>query len=292
MKYIFILNPISGAKKNPFNIIDIVESKFKHTDHEFEFAFTTKPGDASKIAKKASEEKFDIVVAAGGDGTINEVASGLIKSESALGIIPLGSGNGIARSYNIPLEIKESIEFLVNPNIVYVDVGKVNGHYFLGVCGIGFDATIGKKFQEFGTRGPLPYFLIGVREFIRFQPEKLKLEFNDQDIQVSPLLITISNTEQYGNGAIISPDANPQDGVLEICIIQPMSFLRAIHSSFKLFNKKIKDIPEYTSYKTSSLKIISSETGVYHTDGEPHTREIESNISVLNKVLKTCANLN
>ena len=291
MKYLFILNPISGAKKNPFKIIDIVDAVFKESGHEFEFAFTTKPGEAIKITQRAVNEKFDIIVAAGGDGTINEVASGLVKSDSALGIIPLGSGNGIARSYHIPLNIKESIEFLAKPKIVKVDVGKVNSRYFLGVCGMGYDAIIGKKFQEFGTRGPLPYFLIGVREFIRYKPENLKIEFNNKSILVSPLLITISNTEQYGNGAVISPNANPQDGILEICIINPMNIFRAIYSSFKLFNKKITEIPEYTMHKTNTLKIISDTTGVYHTDGEPHKRDIETDIHVLKGALKVCANL-
>jgi len=291
MKYLFILNPISGIQKDPFNIIDLVNSKFEGTGHEFEFAFTTHAGDALNISKKAAKDKFDVIVGAGGDGTINEVASGLIGSNSALGIIPLGSGNGVARSYHVPLNIKESIAFLANPKIVKVDVGKVNNHFFLGVCGMGYDAMIGKKFQEFGTRGPLPYFLIGVREFLRFKPENLILEFNEQKISVAPLLITISNTEQYGNGAIISPNANPQDGVMEICIINPMSILKAVNSSFKLFNKKIATIPEYNMYKTTDLKIISEKKGVFHTDGEPHDREIETSIKLLKSAMKACANL-
>ena len=154
MKYLFILNPISGVQKDPFNIIDLVNNKFKDSGHEFEFAFTTHAGDAFNISQKAASEKFDVIVGAGGDGTINEVASGLIGSNSALGIIPLGSGNGVARSYRIPLNIPNSIDFLADPKIVNVDVGKVNNHYFLGVCGMGYDAMVGKKFQEFGTRGP------------------------------------------------------------------------------------------------------------------------------------------
>ena len=291
MKYLFILNPISGVQKNPFNIIDIVSNEFKNSGHEYEFAFTTHAGDALNISKKAVQDKFDVIVAAGGDGTINEVATGLIGSDSALGIIPLGSGNGVARSYRIPLNIEESIAFLANPKIVKVDVGEVNNHFFLGVCGMGFDAAVGKKFQEFGKRGPLPYFLIGVREFLRYKPENLKLEFNEQSVSVSPLLITISNTEQYGNGAIISPGANPQDGILEICIINPMSDFRAVKASFKMFNNKIADIQEYTLYKTTSLKIISQKTGVYHTDGEPHDRDFETHIHVLKSAMNACANL-
>lgn len=292
MKYLFILNPISGIKKSPHKIVDMVHEKFKDSIHEYEFAFTTHAGDALNITKNAVKDKMDVIVAAGGDGTINEVASSLVETETALGIIPLGSGNGIARSYKIPLNTDESIEFLANPKITNVDVGKVNDNYFLGVCGMGYDAVVGKSFQEFGTRGPLPYFLIGVREFVRYKPEKLILEFNNNSLKVFPLLITISNTEQYGNGAFISPDSNPQDGILEVCIINPMSIFKAIYSSFKLFNKEITRIPEYKLYKTNSLKIISEKKGVYHTDGEPQQRELETNIKVINNALKVCANLN
>ena len=275
----------------PKNLLIRSSNAFKNSGHEYEFAFTTHAGDALNISQNAAKDNFDVIIAAGGDGTVNEVASGLIGSDSALGIIPLGSGNGIARSYRIPLDIKESIEFLANPNIVKVDVGKVNNHFFLGVCGMGFDATIGKKFQEFGKRGPLPYFLIGIKEFLRYKPENLKLEFNGQLVSVAPLLITISNTEQYGNGAIISPNANPQDGILEICIINPMSVFKAVKASIKMFNNTITEIQEYTLYKTTSLKIISEKTGVYHTDGEPHDRDFETNVHVLKSVMNACANL-
>jgi YegS/Rv2252/BmrU family lipid kinase len=292
MKYLFILNPISGKQKDPFNTVDLIENIFDQSGHEYEFAFTSYAGEAKQISRNAVEEKFDLIVAAGGDGTINEVASGLVGTDSALGIIPLGSGNGVARSYKVPLNLKESIEFLANPKIVAIDVGKADSFYFLGVCGMGFDAVVGQKFQEFGKRGPLPYFLIGVREFLRYHPEKLLIEFNDQSISIAPLLVTISNTEQYGNGAIISPGADPRDGILEICIINPMPVHKAIKSSFKLFNKEIDTIPEYISYKTKELKIIASENGYFHTDGEPHERKRITEIKVLKKALKACSNLN
>lgn len=292
MKYLFILNPISGINKNPQKIADLVEQNFKDSGHEFKIAFTTHAGNAFEISQEAANEKYDIIVAAGGDGTINEVASGLIDSEAALGIIPLGSGNGVARSYGIPLNIEDSINFLVNPKIVKVDVGKINNHFFLGVCGMGYDAIVGQKFQEFGKRGPLPYFLIGVREFLRFKPEKLNLKFNNKSITISPLLITVSNTEQYGNGAIISPNANPRDGILEICIINPMPIHKAIKSSFKLFNSKIAEIPEYIRYQCTELTILSEKDGVYHTDGEPHDRGTETTVRILPGAMNACANFN
>lgn len=293
MKYLFILNPISGSRKNSFKIIDIIDDNFKTTHHEYEFAFTTESGEAKKISQQAVESNFDVVVAAGGDGTINEVASGLVESSTALGIIPLGSGNGIARSYRVPLNITKSIKFLANAPIVNVDVGKVANHYFFGVCGLGYDAQIGKKFQDFGIRGPIPYFLIGLREFIQYKPEKFELHFEDKIKIVSPLLITISNTEQYGNGAIISPNADPRDGIFEICIINPIPVFRAISATKKLFNGKINEVEEYVQYRSKNVKIISEkEQGVLHTDGEPHRRQKITEITILNNALKVCANLN
>jgi len=290
MKYLFILNPISGGRNDPFNIIETIDKFFKNSDHIYEFVFTTYAGEAKILSQNAVQEGFDVVVAAGGDGTINEVASGILGSNIALGIIPLGSGNGLARSFGIPLNLNDSIEFLRNPQMEMVDVGKVNDHYFFGVCGLGFDAIIGKKFQEFGTRGPLPYFFIGIREYIRYNPETIILQFNDQELVVSPLLITISNTPQYGNGAIISPGADPQDGIFEICIIDMLSIFKAVSSTRKLFNGTINKIAEYTQLSTKNLKIVAeNDKGVIHTDGEPHHRPQITNIKLLNNTLKVCA---
>jgi len=291
MKYQFILNPISGGGKNSPKIINFVK-KYFNTYHSYKLVYTSYAGEAKILAEQAVADGFDIVVAAGGDGTVNEVASGLVGTGAALGIIPTGSGNGLARSYGIPLNISDSIKFMANPNIATVDAGKVGEHYFFGVCGLGFDAVVGQKFQEFGKRGPLPYFFIGIREYIQYKPENITLIFNNQEVNVSPLLITISNTKQYGNGAIISPNANPQDGVFEICIIDMLSFVKAVSSLRKMFNATIDTIPEYTQYRTNSLKIVfENENGIIHTDGEPHTCSKITEIKVLDKALNVCSNL-
>ena len=292
MKYLFILNPISGGRKNPTKIKSAVDRIFQNSDHTYEFVFTSYAGEAKILSQNGAKDGFDVVVAAGGDGTINEVATGILGTEAALGIIPLGSGNGLARSFGVPLDLSKSIDFLINPKITSVDVGKANDHYFFGVCGLGYDAIVGKKFQEFGTRGPLPYFLIGIKELVRYKPEKVCLNFNDQQIEVSPLLITISNTKQYGNGAIISPNADPQDGKLEICIINMLSFVKAVRATRRLFNGTIDKIAEYSQYTTDSLQIVAEhENGVFHTDGEPHDRPKTTHIKLLYNTLKVCANL-
>ncbi len=292
MKYLFVINPISGAGKNTAKIIDHINEKFRNSSHTYSIELTKKAGDARLISEKASRENFDVVVAAGGDGTVNEAAGGLVNSNTALGIIPLGSGNGLARSHRISLNPRKSIELLLSPNIVKVDVGLANDKYFFGVCGMGFDAIIGKKFQDFGTRGPLPYFLIGLREFLKYKPEKLELYFNDNNLSIFPLLITISNTEQYGNGAIIAPNADPQDGIFEICVINPMSIFKLFFAMLKLFNRKITEIPEYSQHQARTVKIFAeNDNGVLHTDGEPHPRSKVTEIKVLKNALKVCAGI-
>jgi YegS/Rv2252/BmrU family lipid kinase len=290
MKYLFILNPISGPANRVHDIVDQIDSQFKSSDHQYEFAFTTGPADATKIASQATSEDFDFIVAAGGDGTVNEVASALIHAEQSLGIIPLGSGNGIARSMHIPLKLKRSIDFLLNPVVQTIDVGKVNQTYFIGVCGIGYDARIGQKFQEFGARGPVPYFIIGMREFLNYEPEPIRLRFNQETLTVEPFVVAIANTHQYGNGAIIAPQANPQDGMLDLCIIDSVSLRKAIQLSYRLFNGTIDRSDRYHHYQTNALQIeFSSVESVLHTDGEPHKCTNTIDIRLIPKALNVCA---
>ena len=135
MRYIFILNPHAGRKKKSRALIDLIANQMKVSSHDYEFAFTTAAGDATQIASEAAKEGFDLVVAVGGDGTVNEVASGLVRTKSTLGIIPVGSGNGVARSLKIPLAVDENIKLLISPLISTIDVGKINDKYYPGLAG-------------------------------------------------------------------------------------------------------------------------------------------------------------
>jgi YegS/Rv2252/BmrU family lipid kinase len=293
MKYLFILNPISGPANRAHNIVNQIDSQFKSSEHKYEFAFTTGPADATHITNQAKSEDFDYIVAAGGDGTVNEVASALIHAKQSLGIIPLGSGNGIARSMHIPLKLRESIDLLLNPPVQKIDVGQVNDTYFIGVCGIGYDAQIGQKFQEFGARGPLPYFIIGIRELLIFKPEPIHLRFDKKTICVDAFVVAIANTHQYGNGAIIAPQANPQDGMLDLCIIENVSFQKAIRLSYRLFKGTIDRSDKYQHYQTNALEVeFSSAKSILHTDGEPHACANTLKIRLIPRALNVCAPAN
>jgi YegS/Rv2252/BmrU family lipid kinase len=289
MKYLFILNPKSGLTKRAEKLIHQIDKIFSISGHEYEFAFTTGPGDATQIARNGAAEGFDLITAVGGDGTVNEVASGLINTNVILGIIPLGSGNGIARSLDIPVNVKKSIRLLLNFRSRKIDTGLINDLPFIGVSGMGYDANIGAKFQEFGIRGPIPYFLIGIREYIGYKPVSISLELEGKTKKFSPLLIAFANTRQYGIGAIIAPQALPDDGYLDICIIQPVSITRAIRLMQKLFTGSIHKANEYTHMRVRSMciKTATDETHI-HTDGEPKTVSGDLNICIKEKSLQVC----
>jgi diacylglycerol kinase (ATP) len=290
MKYLFILNPISGPINRPFYIINAVDTIFRSSGHGYEFALTTAPGDATRLAAEAVENGFDYVVAAGGDGTVNEVGRALINTETILGVIPLGSGNGIARSMKIPLKMTNSLQLLVNPTFKHIDVCQVNNFYFIGVCGLGFDAKISEKFQNFGARGPVPYFIIGMRELITFKPQHLEIHLNGRKLSVSALVVAIANTQQYGNWAIIAPLADPHDGLFDLCILDNINFPTALRLSYKLFNGTIHKSRKYQHFRTDELKIeCDGIKNVIHTDGEPVWCETPLHIRMLKGALKICA---
>lgn len=291
MQYWFIINPRSGKKNNTRKIINLIERRFSQRENiSYKIFFTQRAGHARELAEEAAKLKIDIVAAAGGDGTMNETASGIVNSQTALGLIPQGSGNGFARSLGIPLKIDSAIEFLLHPAICSIDVGMINNYYFFGVAGIGLDAEISAVFQEFGVRGAIPYFYLGTKEFIKFKYEEYEVIFNDKKIITKPLLITVANTSQYGNGAVIAPRADFKDGLLDICIIEKTSFIEAVTKFSVLFNNKIDSFSSYSRFQTDKLKIIRTKNeGFFHTDGEPRRGGKELDIRILPKALRVCA---
>jgi YegS/Rv2252/BmrU family lipid kinase len=227
------------------------------------------------------------VVAVGGDGTMNEVASGLVGTETALGLIPRGSGNGYARSLKIPLKAEEAIDVLKFGQLRKVDVGQVNQYYFFNVMGVGFDAYIGAKFQDFGLRGPIPYFYIGFKGWFQYDFEAFTLRFNDKVLNLRPLLITVANTPQYGMSALIAPQASIDDGILDLCILEKMNILQALPRLHRLFDGTVEKVPFYKHYSVKEVIIErEKDRGLFHTDGEPRMGGKELNISILPLALK------
>ncbi|RMG60786.1 MAG: diacylglycerol kinase family lipid kinase [Calditrichaeota bacterium] len=283
---VFILNPISGVNRRPEKIRRAIQDIWGPSGRRFEIWQTEGRGHATELASRAVEQGADMVVAIGGDGTINEVGRGLVGSQTALGVIPAGSGNGFARNFDIPLDQPQAIRMLLAPAIRTIDVGQINQHYFFNVAGLGLDAQVAARFDRFGIRGPLPYFLVGAREFLRYTPQPIALSNEKEQRTIHPLVFSIANLPQYGNGAVIAPDARPDDGQLDVCILYPISIVTALTQVYRLFNGTIQQVREYETFRIRSLKVERPRADYIHTDGDPHWADRVLDIQVLPRQLR------
>ncbi|HNW58142.1 MAG TPA: diacylglycerol kinase family lipid kinase [bacterium] len=265
----FIHNPKSGLMRRPWLVRKVIDSELAGAPFVYEYVETAYRGHAHEMAQEAAAEGYDAVVAIGGDGTVNEVGSALLFTDTALGIIPAGSGNGLARGLSIPMAIRRAVRTLLHGRIRTIDAGTIQDRIFFIVTGLGFDALVGKLFDDRSLRGPLPYFYIGVREFFFFRPETFRLEFDGRTVERSALLVTVANTPQWGLGAIISPKAEPDDGLLDVCLIRNITWVRALIHLPKLFTGRIEEVREYERYQTTALRISRPKPGPFHVDGEP-----------------------
>jgi len=274
--FFFIVNPISGFRRDKSNLINLIHAQFPASDIEL----TAAPGEATRLATEAAKLGYAIVAAVGGDGTVNEVASGLVDTDTVLGVIPRGSGNGLARGLGIPISPVESLQVLNVGAARTIDVGCAAHRHFFAVCGVGFDANVGRKFNTASWRGPLPYFLIAAQEFVGYQPEPLRLNVHDQQWEKAPFLITIANTQQYGNGAIIAPHAQPDDGLLDMCVVEPIGWLEAFKYVPRLFNGTLDRVPIISYQRVREIAIEKDGPILFHVDGEAMTCEGLLKISV------------
>lgn len=222
-----------------------------------------------EIAAQKAKEKVFAVVAIGGDGTINEIARSLVHTKTALGIIPCGSGNGLARHLQIPMEIKKAIDIINDGLIDIIDYGKINDVPFFCTCGVGFDAFVSLQFSKAGRRGPLTYLEKTLLESLKYRPETYELEMDGNTSRYKAFLIACGNASQYGNNAYIAPQATLNDGLLDVTILEPFTVLDVPALSFQLFNKTIDQNSRIKTFRCQTLRIHRTKQGVVHFDGDP-----------------------
>ena len=283
MKARVIVNPISGRGRRPQD--DITDLRRIFADHglECEVICQRTRGEGTALASEAVAQGFDLVVAVGGDGTVNEVVCGLVNTNVSLGIVPAGSGNGMAREFGIPLKLGDACRTIIHGRTRVVDVGKMNGRFFLGTAGIGYDAVVGKLFEEkWGNRrGLLPYAPAAICGFFKYKAQPVNVRFDDHQLTVLPLLITAANISQFGGGAIIAPQAEPDDGLLDVCIIHRLTFLQAFYHWPKLFRGHIDRMSQWDVYRTSSVEISAHWPMPVHMDGEPIQESTDLKIDLM-----------
>ncbi|GAK57494.1 diacylglycerol kinase catalytic region [Candidatus Vecturithrix granuli] len=270
MKILCILNPIAGGGRTAAQVSAAIHHIFRDAGIEYDIVYTQHSGDGLAIAKHAEKNAYSHVIAVGGDGTINEIATGLIGTDLILAIIPVGSGNGLARALQIPFDYQEACQLLLHGTSRAIDVGQVNDRYFFATSGIGFDAYVGKQYNEHlgHSRGILPYFQIAATEYFHYTPQKITLEYQGKTFTCTPFVLTVANVEQYGGGAIIAPEAAPDDGLFDVVIIPQTPLLKTVYHLPRLFNGTIDTLPDFITHKTAALTITRPEPGPVHVDGE------------------------
>ena len=288
-KIVFIMNPISGTsnkKDIPYLIEELLDKEqFDYSIQETEYA-----GHAYEIAKASKEQGIDIVVAIGGDGTVNEVGRALVHSNTALGIIPTGSGNGLARHLLIPMKIKGAIQVLNDCEITDLDYGIINEHPFFCTCGVGFDAFISEKFAEAGKRGPITYLENILKEGLKYEPETYEIEAENGTIKKKAFLISCANASQYGNNAYIAPQASMSDGMIDVIIMEPFDALEASQISIEMFNKTLDKNNKINTLRSKEIKIYRKAPGVIHYDGDPIETGKEIIVTLKEKGIKILTN--
>lgn len=284
VKVAFIVNPIAGRRKSSDMPGLIGAAIGSHIDPVL--LETRYKGHAGELVHEYLAKGIVNFVAVGGDGTVNEVACEVFKADASLGIIPCGSGNGLARTLKIPLKPEKAVEVISKMYKTQIDVGVINSNYFFCTCGVGFDAKIGKKFAKQNTRGFITYVKTTIREYFRYSPKKYILKIDGTKYTRKALLITIANAGQYGNNAYIAPHASLCDGVLEVCVLKPFPLIKSVALGIRLFRKNVDKSKYLEIVEGRSIVFKKKKKRQFHIDGEPIKLEGPVNVGVIPAGLK------
>jgi diacylglycerol kinase (ATP) len=263
----FVINPTSGPKKS-VDVAALIKLHLDHSRHDHEIVYTAYAGHATELAIDAVQQGFATVVAVGGDGTVNEVARGLLKTDTALGILPKGSGNGLARHLEIPLTLQGAIKLLNEAHSSTIDSGTINGRPFFTTAGIGFDAYISSVFAGNQKRGLKTYVELVLKEVLNYKHQPVKAHINGNAFETDCYVMAFANAAQYGNNAYIAPMADIQDGLLDVCLVRQLDMIKAIDLSYCMLTKQLAKASSAEYFKTAAISVETEEPIMYHADGE------------------------
>lgn len=284
-RMLFVINPISGGKRKA-KFVDQAERYLDKSRFDPVYRYTNGPDQASDLTRSGISEGFRYIIAVGGDGTINEVARHLLNSPITLGVIPYGSGNGFARSLNIPLNIKGAVELLNSMRIRQVDTGTINGLPFFNMAGLGFDASVSARFSTSDHRGVLGYMSTVVSVMMSYRPRRCRIESTENSIKRKVFMLSIANSPQFGNGAYIAPNASMCDGLLDICIVKPFPIWTFPFMVLHLFRKTADKSKFVEILKVKDVTIYVDSDEIVHLDGDPQNLGEVLRISILANSLK------
>jgi diacylglycerol kinase (ATP) len=281
----FVVNPISGARDKS-TIKRYIDERIDKDIFEVHIMMTEYAGHATEIASQEREKGTDIVVAVGGDGTVNEIGKALVDSNTAMGIIPCGSGNGLARHLHIPMNVPKAIDIINGGNIQSIDYGRINNLPFFCTCGVGFDASISMDFAKKKTRGFVTYIETTLMDYLKYKPETYNITTENGEKSYKAFLITVGNASQYGNNAYIAPNASLMDGLFDVIVLTPFNVYDVPLLAYRLFTKQMEGDTHIIKFRCKHLIIKRTQPGSVHFDGEPYEMDSTIDIQMFPKCLK------
>lgn len=285
---LFLVNPKSGVSDKK-RVPQMVERYIDRNRYDATVCYTQYAGHAYELAKDAVGRGIDVVVAVGGDGTVNEVGRALVHTNTALGVVPCGSGNGFARHLGIPIGVKKAIEFINEAEPVDVDYGKINGHPFFCSCGMGFDAVVSSDFAKAGNRGVLNYIRHSLVDWVKYKPETYVVETEELKESFEAFVIACGNASQYGNNAYITPFASMRDGLITTSILSPFNAFEVPLMATHLFTHTFDESTHMSTVSAPWIRIVREKAGPVHFDGEPYEMDKELYIEMVAGGIKVLA---
>ena len=276
-----IINPVSG-KGSKDKIPRLIDTVVDHDLNDVSIVMSEYAGHAREIAAQAASDGIDIVVAIGGDGTVNEVGSAVCGTETAMAIVPCGSGNGLARHLRISMNASRAFQVLNNGMVGKFDYCTVNGRPFFCTCGMGFDAAVSDKFANDGTRGFITYIKTALAEYLKYKPQEYLIDIDGNKLSEKAFVIACCNAAQYGNNAFIAPRATMQDGLIDVTVMHPFSIVSSPIIGARLFLKQLNHDNHVSIYRGKRVVIERQHDDIIHIDGDPFTlpaRVVIENIS-------------
>jgi diacylglycerol kinase (ATP) len=282
----FIFNPRSGHNaKNP-HLLERARAFIRERALNADVVLTERPRHATELARRAVDEGCGLVVAIGGDGTLNEVAAGLVGTDAVFGLIPCGSGNGLGRHLGIPGPGKGAFRNLIEGQARQIDTGEVNGLPFFNAMGFGFDAEIADRFNHLTQRGLSAYIRTTLTTLCHYRAQTCYIHQGDTAVKSPAFLLSIANSDQYGNDCFIAPGAQVDDGLLDLTVIKCATLFNVAPLVVRLFLKKIDGSPSVTRLRSARFVIERPAAGLIHTDGETHQTDATLEITVRPRSLR------
>lgn len=282
----FIFNPRSGHNaKNP-RLLDRARAFIREHALDADVVLTERPRHATELARRAVTEGCGLVVAIGGDGTLNEVAAGLVGTNAVFGLIPCGSGNGLGRHLGIPGPGQGAFRTLIEGRVRAIDTGEVNGIPFFNAAGFGFDAEIAHRFNQLTRRGLSAYVRTTLGALAHYRAQPCLIRNGVASLQTNAFLLTVANSDQYGNDCFIAPGASVEDGQLDLTVITRANVFNAGPLAARLFLKKIDGSGSVFRLRGDHFTIERAAPGLIHTDGETHLADAALEIVVRPRSLR------